>query len=99
MLPQLTTATATVYAKLSATPISELLAHMRRSKGLSPLIAVHEDTPLASVLATMRDANILAVPVYRIPADEPSGRLYTGIVSVFDVVAGTVFQRMFDDMQ
>eukprot|EP00842_Homolaphlyctis_polyrhiza_P003015 jgi/Hompol1/3714/HPOL_006696-RA len=38
----------------------------------------------------MREANIVAVPVYRIPISEPSGRLYTGIVSVFDVVAGTI---------
>ncbi|KAL2913992.1 hypothetical protein HK105_206442 [Polyrhizophydium stewartii] len=94
----LQTAARTAYACLAQSPIADLLKHMRRARGLKPLIAVHEDTPLASVLTTLRTANILAVPVFRTPPHEPTGRLFTGIVSVFDILANTVFQAMFDNM-
>ncbi|KAI8929654.1 hypothetical protein BC831DRAFT_258032 [Entophlyctis helioformis] len=100
--PSLDDASKAVYMHLDKTPIAQVIKHMRRIKGpaaVSPLIAVHEDTSLASVLATMRDADILAVPVFRVLPEEPSGRMYTGIISVYDILAATVFQRMFDDME
>ncbi|KAH6567614.1 hypothetical protein BSLG_006632 [Batrachochytrium salamandrivorans] len=91
-------AASAVYSHLSLTPISQVLRHMHRSRGIKPLISVHEDTELGLSLTIMRNANILAIPVYRIPKAEPTGKVFTGIVSVFDILANTVFQQVFDSM-
>ncbi|KAL2915691.1 hypothetical protein HK105_204876 [Polyrhizophydium stewartii] len=95
----LESAAATVHACLAQLRVEELLVHMRRTRGVSrPLVAVHEDTPLDEVLATMRDEGIHAVPVFRTLAGRPDDRLFRGIVSVFDILSATICQRMFDGM-
>lgn len=87
-----------VYETLQKVPISQLIQHKRSTRGFSSLVAVHESTPLSDALSTLKTANILAVPVYMVPPNEPSGKVFTGIVSVSDILAWTVFQKMFDDM-
>nr|KAJ3415535.1 hypothetical protein HK105_001484 [Polyrhizophydium stewartii] len=95
----LESAAVAVHACLAQLRVEELLAHMRRTRGVSrPLVAVHEDTPLDEVLATMRDEGIHALPVFRTLAGRPDDRLFRGIVSVFDILSATICQRMFDGM-
>ena len=57
---------------------------------------MHEDTPLSTVLSALRDQNILSVPIYK--KAEDGGKTFTGIISVYDILAWTVFQRLFDEL-
>jgi CBS domain-containing protein len=81
---------------LHAVKISALIAHRRESLGFKALLSVHEDTPLSDVLSALRDENILSVPVYR--RAEDGGKTFTGLLSVYDIMAWTVFQRLFDEL-
>ncbi len=80
---------------LHSIPISDLISYRRNAQEFRSLINVHEDVPLSSVLQTLHDHGILSVPVCRAAPD--GGKEFTGIISVFDVMAWTVFQGMFDD--
>lgn len=79
---------------LHSIPISDLISYRRNTQEFRPLLSVHEDVPLSSVLQTLRDNGILSVPVCK--AAPGGGKEFTGIISVFDVMAWTVFQGMFD---
>ncbi|KAJ3294666.1 hypothetical protein HDU79_010624 [Rhizoclosmatium sp. JEL0117] len=92
------------YHSLNAIPISTLLAHKRaRSPDNSlALVSVDEATPLRDVLEIMAEKNIQAVPVYKLEPSNEGGRgekRFTGIVSIYDVLAWTVFQKLFDDLE
>ena len=72
---------------------------MRETKGFGPpLLSFKEDTSIRSVLHAMHSMNITSVPIYRAIENEPSGRIYLGIVSVYDILAHLVFQSLFDEM-
>ncbi|KAI8833859.1 hypothetical protein BJ741DRAFT_611374 [Chytriomyces cf. hyalinus JEL632] len=94
-----------VFDALSKIPISALLAHKRASQDTSnqptpsQLISVHESTPLRDVLATLAKHSILAVPVTSHPVEKPEDTAFAGIVSIYDILAWTVFQNMFDCLQ
>ncbi|KAJ3071684.1 hypothetical protein HDU98_004943 [Podochytrium sp. JEL0797] len=91
-------ATKEIYDALSSTPISALLAHKRsrRPDNSLHLIAVEHHTPLRDVLKVLNENSILAVAVF---VEDEEGKKYTGIVSIYDVLAWTVFQKMFDDLE
>ncbi|KAJ3091879.1 hypothetical protein HK102_012929 [Quaeritorhiza haematococci] len=92
----------TLYKALHKVPISKLLA-FKKAQGedslrpFRPLIYVHEDSTLATVLELLRQEEILAVPIYRTPKDTDSME-FTGIISVYDILAWTVFQKLFDQL-
>jgi hypothetical protein len=100
---QLQHATHDIFEALHQIPISVIISHSRAaSKTSNPtnLISVHSSTPIHQVLEILRLNNILAVPVYNHPKDDPKlGKEYVGIVSVYDVVAWTVFQKVLDTME
>ncbi|KAJ3163029.1 hypothetical protein HDU86_002198 [Geranomyces michiganensis] len=99
--PSVQHAVADVYDRLSKLPISAVLAHRRQLRGethkLAPLIAVPEDATIGEIMLLLRNEGILALPVYR-EMDEGAGvgRQYTGIISIYDILAYTVFQKLFD---
>ncbi|TPX58939.1 hypothetical protein CcCBS67573_g09120 [Chytriomyces confervae] len=99
------TASKEVFNALSKIPISALLAHKRASQGTnshptpSQLISVDESMPLRDVLVTLAKHSILAVPVTSHPVQQPEDTGFAGIVSIYDVLAWTVFQKMFDSLQ
>ncbi|KAI8835278.1 hypothetical protein BJ741DRAFT_657257 [Chytriomyces cf. hyalinus JEL632] len=94
-----------VFDALSKIPISALLAHKRASQDTnshpipSQLISVDESMPLRDVLATLAKHSILAVPVTSHPVQQPEDTGFAGIVSIYDILAWTVFQKMFDSLQ
>ncbi|KAJ3037640.1 hypothetical protein HDV00_001445 [Rhizophlyctis rosea] len=85
----------TILEPLQSIPISTLL--QQSGKRAKDIVAVHEEETLEDVLTLLRDANVLAVPVWK-ESDDGGGRVYTGIVSVYDILAWTVFQKVFDDL-
>jgi hypothetical protein len=44
---------------------------------------------------TLHEHAILSVPVYKTALD--GGKEFTGLISSYDILAWTVFQRLFDD--
>ncbi|KAI9334814.1 VTC domain-containing protein [Zopfochytrium polystomum] len=79
------------------------------------LVALPADASIKDTLQTMRKHNILAVPVYTTVPIAPAGdddgeqtkkkttkkegRAFRGIVSIYDVLAWTVFQKLFDHLE
>ncbi|KAI9343639.1 hypothetical protein BDR26DRAFT_858451 [Obelidium mucronatum] len=99
--PVIAAAAKEVYESLNAIPIATLLAHKRSRQPNNialPLISVHQDTPLRDVLKLMADKQLLAVPVY-IESTDLKQKKFIGIVSIYDVLAWTVFQKLFDDLE
>ncbi|KAJ3013668.1 hypothetical protein HKX48_005622 [Thoreauomyces humboldtii] len=97
--PAFQNAVVGIYERLSNLPISALLAHRRerRTEGaVGSLIAVPEDAKVSEVMGLLRNEGILAVPTYRALEDVGS-REYTGIVSIYDILAFTVFRKAFDE--
>ncbi|KAJ3108948.1 hypothetical protein HDU97_009681 [Phlyctochytrium planicorne] len=95
-----------VLSHLHNIPIASLLSHRkarRHQLSTSPaLVSVSEEEPVRSVLQIMALHDILALPVYRSPTDaegNPSGKEFLGIVSIYDIMAWTVFQKVFDKME
>ncbi|KAJ3113496.1 hypothetical protein HDU96_003319, partial [Phlyctochytrium bullatum] len=84
-------------------PIASLLnhrKHRRQQQQASPqLVAVPAEEPVRSVLQILAFNDILAVPVYRLMPEPKDGKEFMGIVSVFDICAWTVFQKVFDKME
>ncbi|KAJ3025418.1 UNVERIFIED_CONTAM: hypothetical protein HDU68_007185 [Siphonaria sp. JEL0065] len=98
--PLIASASKEVYSALNHIPISTLLAH-KRSRQTStslPLVSVKQDTPLRDVLKLMAEKHLLAVPVY-VESEDLKQKKFTGIVSIMDVLAWTVFQKLFDDLE
>ncbi|KAJ3120407.1 hypothetical protein HK098_004636 [Nowakowskiella sp. JEL0407] len=87
-------ARTTVYNVISQIPISVLFNKPKKS-----LIDVHEDTSLENVLELLSDADILAVPVFKNPETNPKQKIFTGIVSVYDILVYTVFQNVFKSLE
>ncbi|KAI8898944.1 hypothetical protein BC833DRAFT_619862 [Globomyces pollinis-pini] len=89
------TTVKSLYDLLDQMPITYVIQNKHIVQGsIKPLIEVKENEPLGKVLELLRKENILAVPVYRVAGD--SGlKSYCGIVSVYDLLVGTVFQNMF----
>ncbi|KAI9004696.1 hypothetical protein HDU85_000911 [Gaertneriomyces sp. JEL0708] len=85
-----------LYSKLSNIPISKLLQHRRERKrdGLR-LFCINENDSVGEVLCMLRKEGILAAPVWK-QSEDVAGREYTGIISVYDILAYTVFQKLFD---
>ncbi|KAJ3299626.1 hypothetical protein HK104_008219 [Borealophlyctis nickersoniae] len=84
----------TVYTSFQHVPISAVLSHRdARSPGARELVSVDENTSLGDVLRTLSNYNVLAVPV------TGSEKQFVGIVSVWDIVAWTVFEKVFDDLE
>lgn len=85
-----------ILEKLRNIQIASVLHHRFNRKGYRSLVDVHEDTRVGDVLKTLSIQNILAVPVFKL--DKSKTKLYTGIVSVTDILNWTVFQQVFDDI-
>jgi CBS-domain-containing membrane protein len=77
---------------LSQIPIQDLLKHKRNSS-FAPLQAFDEATPIKDVLFQLQQSQILACPVFRMDSGE---KMYTGIVSVYDILSFAVFEEIFD---
>jgi CBS domain-containing protein len=76
--------------------LSNLVKHKSSRAGvLKSILDVHESTPLHKALVEMKNADILAVPVYRNSA-EFSTKIYTGIVSVHEILSFGFFQDIFN---
>ncbi|KAI8820701.1 uncharacterized protein EV422DRAFT_529803 [Fimicolochytrium jonesii] len=88
-----------IYRKLGTIPIAAILKHREATRGSSPLIAVPETATVAEVMLLLRNEGILAVPVYRVTEGQSGGRQYTGIISIHDILAYTVFQKLFDRLE
>ncbi|KAJ3271444.1 hypothetical protein HDV01_006650 [Terramyces sp. JEL0728] len=82
------------YEVLDTFSISHLIK-FKNSSGARAIVDVNESTPLSEVLQTLKDNNILAVPIYRTSPDY-SAKIYTGIVSVHDILSFAYFQQIFD---
>ncbi|KAJ3320162.1 hypothetical protein HDV06_005639 [Boothiomyces sp. JEL0866] len=82
------------YEVLDTFSISHVIK-FKSSNGSRAIIDVNESTPLAEVLHTLKENNILAVPIYRTSPDY-SAKIYTGIVSVHDILSFAYFQQIFD---
>jgi CBS domain-containing protein len=82
---------------LTQCKIASVIAHRRHTTVCRPLISVHQDTSLVSVLLLLKEEGILSVPVYEQALD--SGKRFIGIVSLYDILSYTVFQRFFDDLE
>ncbi|KAI8612104.1 hypothetical protein BC830DRAFT_1083585 [Chytriomyces sp. MP71] len=89
------------YSALTHIPISKLLEHKRASRPdhSLQLVSVPEETPLRDVLKVLAEHHVLAVPTTRIVQDHPQDKTFTGIVSIYDVLAWSVFNKLFDDLQ
>jgi CBS domain-containing protein len=77
---------------LKSIPISSLLAHKRRTS-FHPLVSFAETASIADVLHGMASENILACPIYQ---QHGSDRIYTAIVSVYDIMSFAVFEEIFE---
>jgi CBS domain-containing protein len=73
-------------------PIQDLLKH-KRQQSFAPLIAFDESTTIKELLAKLDEHQIVACPVYRFDGKE---KMYTGIVSVYDIMSFAVFEEIFD---
>lgn len=60
-----------------------------------PIVTCHESEPLHKVLETMSRENIQSVPIYKNDQDL-SGKIYTGIVSVHEILSHGFFNEIFD---
>jgi len=58
-----------------------------------PMISVHQDSPIKTVLQTMHTHNIISVPVYK------TAREFTAIVTVHDILSHALFNQVFDCVQ
>jgi CBS domain-containing protein len=72
--------------------ISDLLAH-KRETSFKPLISFLETTSIKDLLEALAADDILAAPIYRL---EGESRVYTGIISVYDILSFAVFEEIFD---
>ncbi|TPX55873.1 hypothetical protein PhCBS80983_g04939 [Powellomyces hirtus] len=101
--PLVQNAIAQVYEKLTTIPISAVLKHRRERRGgasyVPSLISVPEDARVGEIMLLLKNEGILALPVYRNIEGQDVGRQYTGIVSIYDILAFTVFQRLFDSAE
>jgi CBS domain-containing protein len=76
--------------------ISAVLAYKSRLPDFSKkLISVHEHDSVGRALDIMRNQNIQAVPVYQ---NKEFGREYIGIVGIYQILAWTIFQHIFDTL-
>jgi CBS domain-containing protein len=80
---------------LKEIPIQDLLKH-KRQHSFAPLVAFDESISIKELLTQLQKAQILACPVYRIHGSE---KMYTGIVSVYDILSFAVFEEIFDSQQ
>ncbi|KAJ3412263.1 hypothetical protein HDV05_001022 [Chytridiales sp. JEL 0842] len=92
-------ASKSLQTTLASIPISAVIAHRSLFKQ-KPLVTVHAQTPLHTAMDVMADHGLFAVPVYKfVKEDEVGERDFVGIVSMFDVLGDTVFQKVFDEME
>ncbi|KAJ3219443.1 hypothetical protein HDU67_001274 [Dinochytrium kinnereticum] len=92
-----------VLRALHNTPIASLLTHRKtrrhQQSSVVELVSVSEEEPVRGVLQILASNDILAVPVYRIPGEGQEGKEFVGIVSIYDIMAWSVFQKVFDKME
>lgn len=85
-------ATKKVKESLKKIHISDLLA-CKRETSFKPLISFAETTSIKDFLEALAADDILAAPIYRL---ENGSRVYTGIISVYDILSFAVFEEIFD---
>ncbi|KAI8894388.1 hypothetical protein BC833DRAFT_568401 [Globomyces pollinis-pini] len=78
---------------LKETRISTLLEH-KRKVGFHPLVSLNENTSIREALVLLLEKNILAAPIFKIVEKEE--KVYTGIMSIYDILSFSVFQKIFD---
>lgn len=77
---------------LKEIPISDLLKY-KRNTSFKPLVGLNENTSIKDMLKALQENDILAAPIYRVQDNQ---RVYTGIISVYDIVSFAVFEEIFD---
>jgi CBS domain-containing protein len=76
--------------------ISDILQYKAQLPDFSKLlVSVHEHDSLGHVMNTLRSENIQGVPVYK---NVSHGRDYIGIIGIDQILAWTLFQKVFDTM-
>jgi CBS domain-containing protein len=83
-----------IVSALEQFPVSLVLDY-KNQEGKRAIVSVHESTPLSDVLSVMAKENILSVPIFKATTDL-SGKIFTGIVSVHDILSFGYFQEIFD---
>lgn len=81
---------------LEAISIKDVISSKKR-RTFHPLLALEETISIGDFLKQLKEHNFLSAPVYRTLPDK--SRVYTGIVSVSDVVAASVFEQIFDSTE
>ncbi|KAJ3306454.1 hypothetical protein HDV03_005064 [Kappamyces sp. JEL0829] len=95
-IPQLKHAAFKAQEALKNVPIKEVLQH-KRSRAFLPFVAVNQETTIKEFLKVLSDHSFLSAPIYYAQPD--GDRIYTGIVSVNDVLNVAVFQQIFDSKE
>lgn len=81
---------------LNEITIADLIKH-KRQHTFHPLAAFDEETTIANILNKLKNSSFLSAPIYRTLDD--GSRLYTGIVSVEDIVQKAIFEQIFDSQE
>ena len=77
--------------------MSSVIAHKRNTLGFQSMICAHESTTVSAALSLLRKYAILSIPVYQHAED--GGKIFTGIITIFDLLGWTIFQSIFDEME
>lgn len=86
----------TISQVLADFKLSNLVKHKSARAGvLKSIMDIHESAPLQKALDNMKDQDILALPVFK-NSSEYTTKIYTGIVSVQDILTFGAFQEIFD---
>ena len=66
-----------------------------------PLVSVHENTLVMDAVKLMKDHGFKYLPVFRYQRyiDKPTQLIYTGILSIQDVLDYLVFHKIFEDLE
>ncbi|KAJ3387832.1 hypothetical protein HDU92_001784, partial [Lobulomyces angularis] len=83
------TALSPLSSKLSKIKIQDLI-----NKKNKVLISINEDASIEKALELLQKYDILALPVYKWNLDKV--KEFIGIISIYDILANTVFQKFFD---
>jgi CBS domain-containing protein len=90
----MTIQTSHIATALEQFPVSLVIDHKNQDNKRA-IVSVHESKPLSEVLAIMAKENILSIPIFKATSDL-SGKVFTGIVSVHDILSFGYFQEIFD---
>jgi CBS domain-containing protein len=91
--PHLQNASKKASEALKDVKIQEIIKH-KKSKSFKPLVSLPETASVQELLTVLKQNDILSVPIYR--NVDGNSRIFTGLVSVSDVLTASIFKEVFD---